>query len=93
VRPRVIARDGVGLIDAALGGCGIGRPFEISARPSIEGGRLRPLLTDWKGDTRPISVVLPSRQRSTAPKIRACIDHLALTLGTNEPAWKPSKAR
>jgi DNA-binding transcriptional LysR family regulator len=80
VRARVIARDGVGLVDAALGGCGIARPFEISARPWLKVGRLRPLLTHWEGDSHAITAVLSSRERSATPKIRACIDHVVVAL-------------
>jgi LysR family transcriptional regulator for bpeEF and oprC len=76
VKPSVIARDGVGLVDAALGGCGIARAFEIAARAGLRAGQLNPLLTDWEGDTYPISAVLPSRARAATPKIRACIDHV-----------------
>lgn len=86
VRPRTITRDGVGLVDAALGGCGIARPFEISARPWIATGRLRRLLTDWEGDTHPITAVLPSRERIASPKIRASIDHLMIALRAHMPA-------
>lgn len=86
VRPRTITRDGVGLVDAALGGCGIARPFEISARPWITAGRLRRLLTDWEGDTHAITAVLPSRERIASPKIRASLDHLMTALRPHTPA-------
>jgi DNA-binding transcriptional LysR family regulator len=86
VRPCVIARDGVGLVDAALGGCGIARPIEISARPWLEAGRLRTLLTDWESEKHSITAVLPSRERGSAPKIRACIDHFVVALRDNGAA-------
>jgi LysR family transcriptional regulator, regulator for bpeEF and oprC len=85
VRPRVIARDGVGLVDAALGGCGIARPFEISARPWLRTGRLRSLLTHWDGERYPITVIVPSRERCATPKIRAWIDHIAIALRADTP--------
>ena len=40
VPARVVSRDGVGLVDAALSGCGLARPLEIAARHLVAAGQL-----------------------------------------------------
>lgn len=77
---RTITRDGIGLVDAALGGCGIARPLEIAVRHWLDTGRLRALLTDWTGETQVISAVLPPHGRSASAKVRSYLDHAARVL-------------
>jgi DNA-binding transcriptional LysR family regulator len=72
----LVSRDGVGLVDAALGGCGIARPFDVAAAPSIESGHLRKLLADWTGEPQAISLVLPAHGRSSVAKVRLFSDYV-----------------
>jgi DNA-binding transcriptional LysR family regulator len=74
---RTVSRDGVGVVDAALGGCGIARPFDIAARHLITSGALRQLLPDWTAERQPISIVLAARDRSTPARTRLFTDYIA----------------
>jgi hypothetical protein len=47
---------------------------------------LRTPLTDWESEKHSITAVLPSRERGSAPKIRACIDHFVVALRDNGAA-------
>jgi len=80
VSPQTVCRDGIGVVDAVMGGCGIGRPLEISARSAIAGGAVHPLLTDWEGERHAISAVFPTRERAAVPKIRQLVDYVAAVL-------------
>jgi LysR family transcriptional regulator for bpeEF and oprC len=76
---RLVSRDGVGLIEAALGGCGIARPFDLAVRHWLGTGQLVELLRDWSAERQPASAVLPAQGRSTA-KTRLFLDHVAALL-------------
>jgi DNA-binding transcriptional LysR family regulator len=78
---RSVSRDGIGLVDAALGGCGVARPFDIAARHLIGTGQLRELLPDWAGDRQPITAVMPPHGRSASAKVRLYMDYVADLLG------------
>lgn len=80
---RLVSSDGIGLIDAILGGCGVARPFGVSVDHLLRNGQLRALLRDWSGDRQPISAVLPPHGRAT-PKVRLFLDFVAGLLA--EPA-------
>ena len=67
-------RDGIGLTDAALGGCGIARPFEVSVRRLLASGQLQALLTDWSSERLAVYGVLPSYGRGGSAKVSAFID-------------------
>jgi DNA-binding transcriptional LysR family regulator len=73
VRPAFIARDGIGLVDAALGGLGIARVYDLSARRHIADGRLEALLPGWSCGREPIYAVFPSRRHVPA-KVRAFLE-------------------
>lgn len=75
VRAGATTRDGIGLVDALLGGCGIGRPFEVAARPALHSGGLVELFADWQGERQAISAVLPATGRSAASKVRLYLAH------------------
>jgi LysR family transcriptional regulator for bpeEF and oprC len=77
VHARATTRDGIGLVDAVLGGCGIGRPFEISARPWLRSGALQEVLAAWQGEAQAISAVLPATGRGASAKVRAYLEHAA----------------
>lgn len=70
VAVHAIVRDGIGLIDAVLGGCGIARPYEIAARHWLENGRLRELLADWSGERHAINAVFPSHSGMRSAKVQ-----------------------
>jgi DNA-binding transcriptional LysR family regulator len=70
----MVSRDGVGLADAAVGGCGIARPFEYAVRHLIARGELKPLLQDWSSETLPVNAVLPPNARGLPAKVRAFLD-------------------
>lgn len=77
---RTVSRDGIGLVDAALGGCGIARPLEVAVRHWLGAGRLRALLTDWTGEPQAVIAVLPPHGRSASAKVRRYLDHAAEVL-------------
>jgi DNA-binding transcriptional LysR family regulator len=68
-----IARDGIGLVDAALGGLGIARVYDLAARRHIADGRLEVLLPGWSCGREPIYAVFPSRRHVPA-KVRAFLE-------------------
>ena len=78
---RAISRDGIGLVDAALGGCGIARPLDIAASHWIAAGQLREVLRDWTADAQAITAVLPPHGRAAPAKVRRYLDHAAELLG------------
>ena len=67
------ARDGVGLVDAALGGVGIAQIYDLAARAALDAGLLEPLLTDWTCERQPVYAVMPSR-RNVPAKVRAFLE-------------------
>lgn len=77
---RVISRDGVGLVDAALSGCGVARPLEIAARHLIASGQLREVLNDWTGERQAITAVLPPQGRTAPAKVRLYVEYVAAML-------------
>lgn len=82
VPARMVSRDGVGLVDAALGGAGVARPLEISVRPWLRSGQLRPLLQDWLGERQAIAAVMPVQGRRASAKVRAFLEDVTSALAT-----------
>ncbi len=78
---RTVVRDGIGLVDAAVGGCGIARPSDLAAKDAIASGRLRALLPEWTGERRAVSAVLPPQGRAASAKVQVFLDHVAARLG------------
>jgi DNA-binding transcriptional LysR family regulator len=89
VRARTVCRDGVGVIDALLGGCGLARPFDVSVRHWLQQGALREVLTGWAGEPQAIAAVLPPYRRKPAAKVRAYLDFFAQSLATTPPGSGP----
>jgi DNA-binding transcriptional LysR family regulator len=88
---RVVSRDGVGLVDAALSGCGLARPFEIAARHWVATGQMRELLTDWTGEQQAITAVLPPQGRTAPAKVRLYVEYVAALLANERsPRKAPS---
>ena len=71
---RVTVRDGIGLTDAAVGGCGIARPVEFAARRLLVSGQLLRLLPDWSGNRQGVHAVLPPYSRVVPAKVRAYLE-------------------
>jgi DNA-binding transcriptional LysR family regulator len=79
----VVSRDGVGLVDAALGGCGLARPLEIAARHWLSTGQLHEVLPDWEGERQAITAVLPPQGRTPPAKVRLYVDYVASLLAAS----------
>lgn len=73
---RLVLRDGIGVTDAAVGGCGVALPFDISVRHLLRSGLLCPLLSKWSGEQQPVFAVMPSGRGSGLAKVRACLEFL-----------------
>jgi LysR family transcriptional regulator, regulator for bpeEF and oprC len=82
---RVVSRDGVGIVDAALSGCGLARPFEIAARHWVATGQLREVLNDWSGEQQTITAVLPPQGRTSPAKVRLYVEYVAALLAEENP--------
>ena len=77
---QLASRDGLGLVDAMLGGCGIGRTSEFPIRPFVALNQLRLLLTDWEGRTKPVQVVWPTNAARMAAKSRLFLEFVTSRL-------------
>lgn len=73
----VVTRDGIGLIDAAIGGCGIARPYDIAVRRLLDGHQLKEVLDSWSSVQYEITAVLPSGSRNSPAKAEAFIEFFA----------------
>ena len=76
MRPILVARDGIGLVDAAAGGVGIARVYEVAAQRHLANGELERVLPGWSCGREPIYAVFPSR-RNVPAKVRAFLDFTA----------------
>ena len=70
---RLVMRDGVGGIDAAIKGCGIVRSFEIATREAVSAGQLELLLSDWSSGRLGVFAVYP-RSRAVPAKVQAFLE-------------------
>ena len=80
IAARVIVRDGIGLIDAAVGGAGVTRLSEIAVRRFLAQGDLLEVLSEWIAERKPITAVLPQQSRPPPRKVQIYLDHLAALL-------------
>jgi DNA-binding transcriptional LysR family regulator len=69
----MVVRDGVGLVDAGLGGGGVLRPYEFAARRDIAAGSLKVLMQDWSSAKHPVCAV-SSSSRHVPAKVRAFLE-------------------
>lgn len=76
VRVGFVARDGIGLADALLGGCGVARPFDFAVRSHLASGALKSLLEDWPGERHAIYAVMPASSRQTPAKVAAFLEFI-----------------
>jgi len=77
---RIVVRDGIGITDAAVGGCGVALPLDVSARHLLKAGSLQALLPDWSGEQYPVFAVMPSGRGHTPAKVEAYVEFLAAML-------------
>ena len=73
-------RDGIGLLDAAVGGAGVARFSGIAGRSLPDEGTLRSVLDDWTAARKAITAILPSHGRRPSAKVRLFLEHVAATL-------------
>ncbi len=76
VSVRAVVRDGIGVIDAVLGGCGVARPFELAARNGLKTGQLREVLADWAGERQAVHAVFPSNAGLRSAKVQHYIAYM-----------------
>jgi LysR family transcriptional regulator, regulator for bpeEF and oprC len=69
----VMARDGMGLPEAVIGGGGIARLYRIALMHAITQGLVTPLLTEWTSPAHPVYAVFASAHAIT-PKTKALVD-------------------
>jgi LysR family transcriptional regulator, regulator for bpeEF and oprC len=70
---RLIIRDGVGGIDAAVNGCGILRPFGIAVEDAVGAGQLELLLPGWSSGRVAVFAVFP-KSRAVPAKVHAFVE-------------------
>lgn len=88
----VLMRDGMGIIDAAVGGAGIVKLSDIAVHPQIEAGLLREVLSEWRFERKPITAVLPPHSRPAPAKVQMYLDYIAPLLpasGRDRPVRCP----
>jgi DNA-binding transcriptional LysR family regulator len=73
---RALVRDGIGVIDAVIGGCGIARPFEIAARHGLKSGHLQEVLADWRGERHAVHAVFPSKAGLSSAKVQHYVAYM-----------------
>ena len=66
-------RGGIGLIEAAVRGCGVIRPYRIAARSALAAGHLMALLPEWSSNRQPVYAVFASKG-SLPAKVQAFLD-------------------
>ena len=76
VSVRAVVRDGIGVIDAVLGGCGVARPFELAARNGLKTGQLREVLADWAGERHAVHAVFPSKAGLRSAKVQHYVAYM-----------------
>ena len=76
VSVRAVVRDGIGVVDAVLGGCGVGRPFELAARNGLKTGQLREVLTGWTGERYAVHAVFPSKAGLRSAKVHRYVAYM-----------------
>jgi LysR family transcriptional regulator for bpeEF and oprC len=71
---RMASRDGIGLIDAAVGGGGVVRAFEFAVRDLAAASLLRPLLQEWRGEPQLVHALWPTHSARSAAKVKVFLD-------------------
>ena len=73
MRPILVVRDGIGLVDGALGGVGIARIYDLSAGAYIADGSLETVLPGWSCGRETVYAVFPGRRHVPA-KVSALLE-------------------
>ncbi|MEJ7667169.1 MAG: LysR family transcriptional regulator [Casimicrobiaceae bacterium] len=81
---RLVSRDGIGLIEATMGGCGIARPFDIAIRHHLATGQLQEVLREWTSDRHAVCAVTPPNSRRDTAKVRAYLKFFGGILADGE---------
>lgn len=76
---RLMVRDGVGVVEAAVRSVGIARLYSLSVATLLVEGRLMPLLSDWASARQPVHALYPRREYPPA-KVRAFLDYAEAAL-------------
>ncbi len=90
VRGRIIANNGVALMDAAARGMGVTRQPDFIAAPYLARGAVRAILTGWAPPPLGIYAVLPSN-RYIPHRVGALIEHLSAHLATRPVRRTPAR--
>jgi LysR family transcriptional regulator for bpeEF and oprC len=77
---RIVVRDGIGITDAAVSGCGVALPLDVSVRHLLKTGALQALLLDWSGARYPLFAVMPSSRGNPPAKVRAYVEFVSAML-------------
>jgi DNA-binding transcriptional LysR family regulator len=86
---RVVSRDGIGLLDAAVGDCGVVRPFDFAVGELVAAGALRMLLPQWSGRPQPLQAVWPSHGARVAAKAAVFLEFVGGVLSSgNAPSGR-----
>lgn len=89
----VVSRDGIGLVDVALSGCGLARPLEIAARHLLGTGQLSEVLNEWTGERQAITAVLPPQGRAPPAKVRLYVEYVAALLAQGRQSGSTARKR
>lgn len=71
---RMVSRDGLGLVDAMIGGAGIGRSSEFAVRHLVASRLLTILFADWQGRTQPVHAVWPNSGSRASAKSKLFLE-------------------
>lgn len=85
---RLMVRDGVGAVEAAVRGIGIARLYSLGVATPLVEGRLVPLLSSWTSARQPVHALYPRRKHPPA-KVRAFLDYAASALSIPIAAGAP----
>ncbi|WP_342706396.1 LysR substrate-binding domain-containing protein [Burkholderia arboris] len=73
--PVIVASDPALILDAARAGQGLMLAMDMSMEPDVKAGRLRRVLSDWKGPPQDLNVLFP-KERAPSPKVQAFVRYL-----------------
>jgi LysR family transcriptional regulator for bpeEF and oprC len=77
---RMVSRDGLGVVDAMVGGCGIGKSSEFAVRPLAASKLLTILLPDWRASTKHVHAVWPNSASKASAKSRFFLEFVSSLL-------------
>ena len=89
--PRLMVNEIDAVLMAVMAGRGIGRPLSYQVAEQLAAGTLLRLLPEYEQEPLPVQLVVQSA-RHMAPRLRACIDYLAVELAAL-PVLRPMPER